>query len=165
MRLHQTVTLLDEAQSQELESYLEERIYEFNSDVTGYFDGRFFGGSIRNLAGEVIAGFTGHTWGGCCELTHVWVGAAYRGQGLGTSLLQSAEGEARRRGCAQVVLTTHSFQAPRFYEINGYERKYRIEGRPKGHSNIIYVKQLGDQSHGPAGHGCAADCARTRPLS
>ena len=142
MRFHQTVALLDEAQSQELESFLEERIYEFNSEVTGYLDGRFFGGSIRNSAGEVIAGFTGHTWGGCCELTGVWVGAAYRGQGLGSSLLQSAEGEARRRGCAQVVLTTHSFQAPRFYEINGYERKYTIEGRPKGHSNIIYVKQL-----------------------
>jgi GNAT superfamily N-acetyltransferase len=137
-----TVTLLDEAQSQELESFLEERIYEYNSQATGYFDGRLCGGSIRNEPGELIAGFAGHTWGGCCVLTHVWVSAAHRGQGLGRSLLQSAEAEARRRGCAQVVLATHSFQAPGFYEINGYERKYTIQGQPKEHSDIIYVKLL-----------------------
>ena len=37
---------------------------------------------------------------------------------------------------------THSFQAPGFYEHLGYERKYTIEDRPKGHSNIVYVKLL-----------------------
>lgn len=29
-----------------------------------------------------------------------------------------------------------------FYERMGYERKYAIEGRPKGHADIIYVKVL-----------------------
>ena len=37
---------------------------------------------------------------------------------------------------------THSFQAPMFYERLGYERKYAIEDRPVGHSNIVYVKVL-----------------------
>jgi len=37
---------------------------------------------------------------------------------------------------------THSFQAPEFYERLGYERRYAIEGRPKGHSNIVYIKLL-----------------------
>jgi ribosomal protein S18 acetylase RimI-like enzyme len=66
----------------------------------------------------------------------------YRGQGLGTLLLRSAEVEAVARGCVRVVLATHSFQAPGFYERMGYERKYVIEGRPKGHADIIYVKVL-----------------------
>ena len=52
------------------------------------------------------------------------------------------EAEAIARGCVQVVLATHSFQAPAFYERMGYERKYTIEGRPKGYSDIIYVKSL-----------------------
>ena len=136
------VALLDEAQCQELESFLADRIYEFNSQATGYCDGKLLAGSVRDDAGEVIAGFSGHTWGGCCELSHVWVHERHRGRGLGTTLLQVAEAEARRRSCAQVVLLTHSFQAPGFYERLGYQRKYAIGGRPKGHSNIVYVKLL-----------------------
>ncbi len=136
------VVLLDEVQCQELEAFLVDRIYEFNSEATGYFDGELLGASIRNEAGEVIAGFSGHTWGGCCEISHLWVSERHRGQGLGTTLLRAAEAWALRRGCLQVVLTTHSFQAPEFYARLGYERKYAIEGRPKSHSNIVFVKLL-----------------------
>lgn len=122
--------------------FLADRIYEFNAKATGYFDGMLLGGCIRDDAGEVIAGFNGYTWGGCGELSHVWVDERYRGQGLGAVLLRSAEVEAVARGCAQIVLATHNFQAPGFYERMGYERKYAIEGRPKGYADIIYVKVL-----------------------
>src|SRR4030095_8035426 len=87
-----------------------------------------------------LRGFNGHTWGGCCELSNVWVDERYRGQGLRAALLRSAEAEAVARGCVQVVLATHSFQAPGFYERLGYERKYVIEGRQKGYADIIYVQ-------------------------
>ena len=133
----------EDAECETLGAFLADRIYEFNANATGYFDGRFLGGWIRNDAGEAIAGFNGHTWGGCCEVSHVWVDERYRGQGLGAALLRSAEAEAVARGCMQVVLATHSFQAPGFYERLGYERKYAIEGRPTGHADIIYVKALG----------------------
>jgi len=138
----QAVALLDETHWEELDAFLADRVYEFNSELTGYIDGKLLGGSIRNCIGEVIAGFSGHTWGGCCEISHLWVHERHRGQGLGRTLLQVAEAEARRRSCAQVVLMTHSFQAPEFYERLGYERRYAIEGRPKGHSNIVYIKLL-----------------------
>ena len=75
-------------------------------------------------------------------LSHVWVHERYRGQGLGTLLFRSAETEAIARGCVRMVLATHSFQAPGFYERMGYERKYAIEEAPKGHDDIIYVKVL-----------------------
>ena len=51
-----------------------------------------------------------------------------------------------RRGCGQVVIATHSFQAPAFYERFGYERRAVIEGRPKGHAYIIYAKRLTEQN-------------------
>jgi GNAT superfamily N-acetyltransferase len=136
------VALLDESQCQRLESFLVDRIYEFNSQTTGYFDGRLLAGSIHNDAGEIIAGFSGHTWGGCCEISHLWVIETMRGQGLGRRLLEAAEAEALRRGCGQVVLSTHSFQAPEFYKRLGYQEVFEIEGRPRGHSNIIYIKQF-----------------------
>jgi len=122
----------DDAECQELRTFLADRIYEFNAKETGYFDGLLLGGCIRSETGEIIAGFNGHTWGGCCELSHVWVHERHRGQGLGTALLRSAEAEAVARACVRVVLAIRSFQAPGFYERMGYERKYAIEGRPKG---------------------------------
>jgi len=132
----------DDAECRALGALLADRIYEFNAGATGYFDGRLLAGCVRSESGEIIAGFDGHTWGGCCELSHVWVHERHRGQGLGTLLLRAAEAEAVARGCAQVVLATHSFQAPGFYERMGYEKKYAIEGRPRGHADIIYVKVL-----------------------
>jgi hypothetical protein len=42
----------------------------------------------------------------------------------------------------RVVLATHSFQAPGFHERMGYERKYAIQGRPKGYADIVCAKVL-----------------------
>lgn len=136
------IALRDDAECETLGAFLADRIYEFNAEVTGYDDGRLLAGCIRSDDGEVIAGFNGHTWGGCCELSHLWVHKQYRGTGLGELLLRSAEDEAVARGCVKIVLATHSFQAPAFYERLGYERKYVLEGRPQGHANLIYAKAL-----------------------
>src|SRR5260370_16660 len=76
------------------------------------------------------------------QIQAIWVHERHRRQGLGRALVHAAESEAVHRGCEQVVLMTHSFQAPEFYEHLGYERKYAIEGRPKGYTNIVYVKRL-----------------------
>ncbi|MEP6621062.1 MAG: GNAT family N-acetyltransferase [bacterium] len=136
------MTMHDEAECEALDTFLVERIYEFNAKATGYFDGQLLAGCIRSDAGDIIAGYSGHTWGGCCELSNVWVHEQHRGRGFGADLVRSAEGEARARGCSQLVLATHSFQAPGFYERMGYERKYTIDGRPKHYSDIIYAKAL-----------------------
>lgn len=136
------IELCDDSECRELEAFLVERIYEFNAQATGYFDGRLLGGRLRNETGQVIAAFNGHTWGGCCVVAHLWVHESWRGRGLGRSLVQAAEAEAVRRGCEQVVLATHSFQAPAFYERLGYEKQAVIHGQPKGHANVIYVKHV-----------------------
>jgi GNAT superfamily N-acetyltransferase len=122
----EVVPCRDDAECQQLGAFLTDRIYEFNAKVTGYFDARLLAGCIRNDAREIIAGFNGHTWGACCELSNLWVHERHRGQGLGTLLVRSAEAEARARDCRRVVLATHSFQAPSFYEQMGYEKKYAI---------------------------------------
>jgi lactoylglutathione lyase len=142
---HGIVLCRNEAECQELGTFLADRLFEFNAAATGYRDGLLLGGSVRDDAGHIVAGFQGHTWGGCCDLSVVWVDARYRGRGLGTSLLRSAEASAVARGCQVIVLTTHSFQAPGFYERLGYEQRYSIEDRPVGHADLIYVKLLGER--------------------
>ena len=119
-----------------------DRVYEFNARATGYFDGRLVGGRMLGDSGEIVAAFSGHTWGGCCVITNLWVQESLRGSGLGRALLEAAEAEAMRRDCAQVVLSTHSFQAPTFYERLGYQRHAVVQGWPKGYSGIIYLKRL-----------------------
>jgi len=136
------VELLDEAQCLELDATLVERIYEFNSEATGYTDGKLLGGCVRADSGELIAGFSGHTWGGVCVITHFWVDRQYRGRGMGQTVLQSAEAEARQRNCAHLILASHSFQAPRFYERLGYQRICTVEDWPVAHSNTVYRKPL-----------------------
>jgi ribosomal protein S18 acetylase RimI-like enzyme len=140
------IELCSEESCDELQAFLVERIYEFNEQSTGYFDGKLLGGRLRSETGETIGAFNGHTWGRCCVIDHLWVNQFYRGRGHGQALLNAAESEAVRRGCEQVVLATHSFQAPAFYERFGYERRAIIEGRPKGHAYIIYAKRLTEQN-------------------
>jgi ribosomal protein S18 acetylase RimI-like enzyme len=126
----------------ELDAFLSERIYEFNAQATGLFDGQIFAASIKRPTGEILAGVTRHTWGGTCQVLHLWVHEAHRRKGLGAALMTAVESEAMRRGCGQVLLSTHSFQAPRFYERLGYQRQASIQGYPKGHAHVFYLKKL-----------------------
>jgi GNAT superfamily N-acetyltransferase len=121
--------------------YLEDRIYEFNSNVTGIGGGEGLGFFLR--AGDrIMAGICGNTWGGTCELRQFWVEESHRNRGLGRKLLQAAEQEARRRGCTQLVLMTFSFQAPVFYERHGFEVVATIDDHPRGHQNLLMRKRL-----------------------
>lgn len=127
--------------------FLEDRIYEFNSGVTRLTDGEGLAIFSRDDAGRIVAGISGHTWGGYCEIRQFWVTASQRGRGLGTRLLAAVEQEARRRGCTQLFLTTFSFQAPRFYLSHGFEILTAIDDYPRGHQNLLLGKRLETSFH------------------
>jgi GNAT superfamily N-acetyltransferase len=122
--------------------YLEDRLYEHNSGVTGLADGRWLAFFIRDASRRIVAGISGSTWGGGCEIRQFWVEPSQRHRGIGTRLLRATEQEALRRGCTQIVLMTFSFQAPGFYERNGFEVLATIEDHPRGHRNFLMRKRL-----------------------
>lgn len=122
--------------------YLEDRIYEYNSGVTGIGDGQWLAIFSRDGSTRIIGGICGNTWGGVCEIRQFWVDDSHRHQGLGTRLFRAAELEARRRGCRQILLMTLSFQAPGFYERNGFEVVATIAEHPRGHRNLLMRKRL-----------------------
>ncbi len=100
---------------------------------------------VRDDDGTMVAGVYGWTWGGCCELQHLWVDEAGRGKGLATRLLDAAEAEAARRGCRQVVLFTHAANAGaggQRYPRRGYELVGRVDGYPVGDAALWYRKRL-----------------------
>ena len=122
--------------------FLEDRLYEFNKAATGITDGRELGVFIRDDTNDIVAGAAGHTWGETCEIRQLWVSADLRDQGIGRHLLTEAEAEAIRRGCRQLVLTTHSFQAPEFYEKLGFRVVSQIPDYPRGHALLVLHKVL-----------------------
>jgi len=122
--------------------YLENRLYEHNSTVTGIGDGQLLAFLVRDGSGRIVAGICGNTWGGTCEIRQFWVEESQRHRGLGTQLFRAAEREARRRGCTQMLLMTFSFQAPAFYERHGFEVVATIADHPRGHRNLLMRKHL-----------------------
>ncbi|RKK01676.1 GNAT family N-acetyltransferase [Pseudoroseomonas wenyumeiae] len=94
------------------------------------------------LTGQVTGGLWGRTSWKWLTIELLFVPEVYRGQGLGSAVMQLAEKEAIRRGCIGAWLDTHSFQAPGFYEKQGFERFGLIDDYPPGHSRIFFRKHF-----------------------
>jgi GNAT superfamily N-acetyltransferase len=124
--------------------FLEDRLYEFNSQQTGREDGHLFAFFIRNEQQEILAGCSGWTWAQACEIQTLWVHPSLRGQGHGRQLLEAAEQEARSRGCKVILISSYSFQAPGFYQKCGYELVWKLNDFPPGHQHCALVKRFSE---------------------
>ncbi len=125
-----------------LDAFLAERIHEFNSNATGYFDAASFGATQTDESGTILAGISGFTWGGCSFVSYLWVADEHRGRGLGRAMLMAFERNAIDKGCKIVLLASHSFQSPGFYKHMGYEEQASIEDYPVGHADLFFAKRL-----------------------
>jgi GNAT superfamily N-acetyltransferase len=121
---------------------LDERLYQYNAAVTGQDDGRWLAIFVRDGAGEITAGLHGWTWGRTGFVRTLWVREDLRGQGLGARLLGAAEREAARRGCREMQLDTHSYQAPGFYRRLGYRQIGELPGWPGEATRVFFRKAL-----------------------
>lgn len=137
------VALVTGAEGDGLRECLEAEINAFNVAATGYADAVLLCVAARQDGGELCGGLSGWTWGGCGYAEFLWVREDHRGSGLGSRLLAAAEDEARRRGCDQLALSTHTFQAPGFYARRGYTECGRTPSYPRGFDQIHLVKRLG----------------------
>jgi GNAT superfamily N-acetyltransferase len=127
----------------DLTNLLDDEIYAFNVAETGIDDGRMLTVRATDYSGSLVGGLSGWTWGDCGYVDVLWVREDHRRLGLGTRLLVAAQDEALLRGCSQMVLSTHSFQAPDFYRKHGYQEAGRTEGYPRGYAQIHLRKVFG----------------------
>jgi GNAT superfamily N-acetyltransferase len=126
---------------------LEMRLADATAAATGHprTGERLLAVLARDGDGTLVGGISGWTWGGTCELLHLWVDESARGAGLGSRLLDAAEAEAARRGCHQVVLFTHAVHAGhdgQRYPRRGYELVGRVDDYPAGDAALWYRKPL-----------------------
>ena len=112
---------------------LGEALNAFNYAAVGREDGAELDFVVEE-GGEMVAGLSGYTWAGIAEVKLLWVREDQRGRGLGAQLMAAAIAEARARECELMFLSTHSFQAPGFYEKLGFERIATLPDKPLGHA-------------------------------
>jgi GNAT superfamily N-acetyltransferase len=128
----------------ELDARLGEELTRFNEAVSGVGDQRELTVHVRDAQGDLVGGLSGWTWGTCAGVGMFWVREDARRSGLGSRILAAAEAEAVSRGCAQIVLSSFTFQAPDFYRRHGYVETGRTEGLPvAGMADVHFRKDLG----------------------
>jgi GNAT superfamily N-acetyltransferase len=128
----------------ELAEVLDKGLDEHNFAATGTSekDQESFSVKVAGAGGEIIGGLTAWPWAGRCGLSMLWVHRDHRKDGWGAKILAAAEGEARRRGCDRVCVSSFTFQAPGFYQKYGYVETGRTLGIPGGAEDVHMFKRL-----------------------
>jgi GNAT superfamily N-acetyltransferase len=129
--------------SEGLKQAVVEHLDSYNIGVTGFTEYSPVNLFLRDQGDEVVGGLLGGIWGGVLYVRILWVAQALRGRGHGRRLLEAAERRAVERGCHRVYLDTFSFQAPGFYEKQGYEIYARADDWPVGHAHYFLRKSIG----------------------
>lgn len=132
---------------QQIIELLEDRLYVHNAAAISRHDGELFAFTVRDDDGHVIAGVAGWTWAGVAEITQLWVDASARKQGLGAALLQAAENAAKDHGCGTLLVRSHGFQAPHFYQRHGFHVEHVLRDFPAGHDYHILLKRITCTDH------------------
>lgn len=94
------------------------------------------------VTGETLGGLWGKTVYDWLFVELFVVPESFRGQRLGSEILERAETIARERGCVGAWLDTYAFQAPDFYKKHGYELFGVIEDHPRGLRRFFFKKDF-----------------------
>lgn len=97
---------------------------------------------IRGPDQAIVGGVIGVMFWNWLFVDLMWIKDELRGRGYGQRLLALIEEEARQRGATNAHLDTFSFQAPGFYQRQGYKVFGQLEDFPPGHRRYFLTKQL-----------------------
>ncbi len=94
--------------------------------------------AAKHLKGAIIVSFL---WNGM-HIDSLWIDESIRHQGWGSKLVKIAEEEALKRACTMAYTDTFTWQAPKFYEKQGYALYGTLNDFPKGNALFYYSKNL-----------------------
>ena len=97
---------------------------------------------VEDDSGQVMAGLVAETFGNWLEIEYLFVKEEFRGQGIGSQLLQQAESEAKKKNCRFAFVNTYQFQAPAFYQKYGYKEVFTMKDYPYTGQRHYYQKEL-----------------------
>ena len=141
--MHAPEIIVTDAADDESIQVIGKGLNHFNDQHVGYGDRQPLAVLVRDpQSGDVVGGASGRTSLGLLFLDLFHLPETLRGMGIGTEVLRRFEEEGRRRGCRSAVVYTISFQAPQFYERNGWVRFGEVPCDPPGTSRIFLSKAL-----------------------
>jgi GNAT superfamily N-acetyltransferase len=114
----------------------------FNTEQAGDDKIKELSVALYSPGGELVGGVIAETYWEWLYINVMWVQQGLRGKGYGEQLLKRTEEEAKKRGVRHAYLDTFSFQAPGFYEKNGYSVFGKLLDFPPGHERYFYQKDL-----------------------
>jgi GNAT superfamily N-acetyltransferase len=142
----QSSFVVTDAPSERAEAAIRDGLSAYNFEQAGYRDQRPLAILVTDpRSGEVVGGLLGRTSMGLLYIDRFFLPEGLRRQGLGSRILQAAEDEGAKRGCSRAILSTLSFQAPGFYERQGWQVLGRIDCDPPGHTRFTMTKTLAHQ--------------------
>ncbi|WP_058973282.1 GNAT family N-acetyltransferase [Type-D symbiont of Plautia stali] len=121
---------------------IESGLNQYNDEAVGFNENKPLAIIVRDEHGVVLGGMLGRTYLGLLFIDLVYLPPEIRGKGIGSQILKRVEDEGRERGCKTAVLYTITFQAPAFYEKNGWQRFGEIPCLPDGTSRVFLRKDL-----------------------
>ena len=141
-RAQTAITLTDAPHDDEC-AVIAEGLRAYNEAQAGYSDSRALAVLVRDPeTKKVVGGLHGRTSLGLLRVERFFLPEDLRRGRLGSRILAMAEEEGRRRGCTRAVLSTIHFQAPGFYQNQGWEDAARIDCEPPGHTRFHMTKKL-----------------------
>lgn len=90
---------------------------------------------------ELVGGITGHCYWNIMHVDFFWIDERLRGQGQGSRLLHKMETIAKREKCHVMHLETFSFEAPRFYQKQGFIEFGKLENVPINDCDYYFFKK------------------------
>ncbi len=140
---------ISEREEKAFEEFLHDKIIEFNNHTSPFHREARKPGSFTPLniiledeSGNYIGGLAASTYWDWLDIDDFYVPKDLRGQGIGASLLETAEKIAVERGCTRCFLTTFGFQARSFYEKHRYYIAGKLEDYPPGSAYYWMRKDL-----------------------
>ena len=97
---------------------------------------------LRDEDGNVTGGLWGRTDWGWFGIELLYVPETSRGRGIGAETVETAEREARARGCHGAWVDTFGWQALGFYRSRGYALFGELPDYPTGYARHFLRKKL-----------------------
>jgi GNAT superfamily N-acetyltransferase len=145
-RMTMQIELVENAGEQERLAILEP-LMAYNDAQVGEMSLEKFALLVRDESGaRILGGLYGKIACSWLFIELLSVPEQARGQGTGSRLLRMAEELARKKACVGIWLDTFSFQAPIFYEKNGFTEIGQITDYPPGYSRHFFQKRLNQDS-------------------
>lgn len=139
--MHTSIETTANADFDDLE-FVRKRLSAFNDADVGAAQKKPIAVFIRKADQSIVGAVSGYTAWGWLYIQWLWVDENQRGQRMANRMLDTAENEARQRGCHGALIDTFSPIALKTYQRQGYQIFGELSDFPIGRSRVYLQKKL-----------------------